>query len=178
MSVQISNKEQRTSRQWGAGGNCLTKCQSRSHIMLLHGQRARTEVCVGTWGWSAEKAALSTAVFSSTPFSTAYKDQPFKHPQGKPNSVASPNYSPDTVSTLFLITKMSNILFPSLRIYFMFSNFIKRTLSSTFPKSFSCEVKTGDNATRDLCTVISFSRLRYSSCNCIPPSQHHLVKVL
>ena len=74
MSVQISNKEQRTSRQWGAGGNCLTKCQSRSHIMLLHGQRARTEVCVGTWGWSAEKAALSTAVFSSTPFSTAYKD--------------------------------------------------------------------------------------------------------
>lgn len=50
MSVQISNKEQRTSRQWGAGGNCLTKCQSRSHIMLLHGQRARTEVCVGTGG--------------------------------------------------------------------------------------------------------------------------------
>ena len=30
-------------------------------------------VC-GYRGWSAEKAALSTAVFSSTPFSTAYKD--------------------------------------------------------------------------------------------------------
>lgn len=182
MSVQISNKEQRTSRQWEAGGSCLTKCQSRSHIMLLHSQRARTGVCVGTWGWyrgwSAEKAALSTAVFSSTPFSTAYKDYPFKHPQGKPNSVASPSYSPHPASTLFLITNMSNILFPTLRIYFMFSNFIKRTLSSKFPKSFSCEVKTGDNATRDLCTVISFSRLRYSSCNCIPSSQHHLVEVL
>lgn len=45
---------------------------------------------------------------------------------------------------------MSNILFPSLRIYFMFSNFIKTTLSSKFPKSFLCKVKNGNNATIDL----------------------------
>lgn len=122
--------------------------------------------------------ALSTAVFGSTPLSTAYKDYPFKQPKEKPNSVASPNYYIHSVSTLFLITNMSNILFPSLRIYFMFSNFIKTTLSSKFPKSFLCKVKNGNNATIDLFTIISFNRLRYNSCNCIPSSQHHLVKVL
>lgn len=85
------------------------------------------------------------------------------------HSVASPNYYTHPVSTLFLVTDMSSILFPSLRIYFMFSNFIKTTLSSKFPKSFSCKVKNGDNATIDLFTIISFNRLRYNSCN-LPPN--------
>lgn len=181
--MQISNKEQRTSRQWGQEEVAWQSARVvLSNIMLLHSQLARTGVCAGMWGcgtgggmvrrWHCQQLSLAQPhcqLLTRTIHLNTLK---------RSHSVASPNYYTHPVSTLFLVTDMSSILFPSLRIYFMFSNFIKTTLSSKFPKSFSCKVKNGDNATIDLFTIISFNRLRYNSCNCIPSSQHHLVQEL